>query len=102
MRKNENVVHIVENAITERRLRLPRQKRVYRVKKTYQRAKTFSYSENTIIGPKMNPRKAENVFSERKRDNRVNVWLGKVKTRHFEGHSWHTQRRRGEHRRKRI
>jgi len=28
----------------------------------------------------MNPRKAENVFSERKRDNRVNAWLGKVKT----------------------
>jgi len=28
----------------------------------------------------MNPRKDENVFSERKRDNRVNVWLGKVKT----------------------
>ena len=27
----------------------------------------------------MNPRTAENVFSERKRDNRVNVWLGKVK-----------------------
>ena len=31
----------------------------------------------------MNPRKAENVFSERKRDNRVNVWLGKVKTPHL-------------------
>jgi len=28
----------------------------------------------------MNPHKAENVFSERKRDNRVNSWLGKVKT----------------------
>jgi len=28
----------------------------------------------------MNPRKAENVFSERKRDNVVNTWLGKVKT----------------------
>ena len=28
----------------------------------------------------MNPRKAENDFSERKRDNRVNAWLGKVKT----------------------
>ena len=27
----------------------------------------------------MNPRKAENVFSERKRDNGVNTWLGKVK-----------------------
>ena len=28
----------------------------------------------------MNPRKAVNVFSERIRDNRVNAWLGKVKT----------------------
>ena len=28
----------------------------------------------------MNPHKAENVFSERKRDNGVNTWLGKVKT----------------------
>ena len=28
----------------------------------------------------MNPRKAENIFSERKRDNRVNAWLGMVKT----------------------
>ena len=28
----------------------------------------------------MNPRKAENVFSERKRDNGVNTCLGKVNT----------------------
>ena len=28
----------------------------------------------------MNPRKAEKIFSERKRDNGENTWLGKVKT----------------------
>jgi len=32
MRMSEDVGHIVENAITERRRRLQRQKRVYRVK----------------------------------------------------------------------
>ena len=52
MRMSENVVQIVENAITERRRPTQRRKRVYR-------AKTSTNKQNRVYGTKMSPAKAK-------------------------------------------
>ena len=60
MRMSENVGHVVENAITERRRRFQKQKRVYRVKTLINERRRFHIAKTW---PKMTPRKAVIAFS---------------------------------------